>query len=147
RPAHRISRSIPLQSRVASTKSMKNETPTNKAATPARNGRNGSSSHHLGFNEQLVAALDALENGNFSVRMPLGRPGTEGDICEGVNSIAARLERFNSNLARLRKRVGEEGKIGERLSLGDSVGGWAERIEAINSLVDELSQPTVDMGR
>src|SRR5207253_128409 len=31
--------------------------------------------------------------------------------------------------------------------LGDSVGGWAERIEAINALVDDLSLPTEEMGR
>ena len=31
--------------------------------------------------------------------------------------------------------------------LGTPFGSWAERIEAINALVDELSQPTVEVGR
>jgi len=31
--------------------------------------------------------------------------------------------------------------------MGDSVGNWAERIDAINALVDELTQPTVEVGR
>ena len=96
---------------------------------------------------QLVAALGALEDGNFSVRLPSDWVGLEGKVAESVNAIAARLERSNTSLLRLRRQVGQEGKISERLSLGDSIGSWAERVEAINALVDELSQPTVDMGR
>src|SRR5665213_2949485 len=99
------------------------------------------------FGEQLVVTLDALKNGDFSARLPVSSTGFEGIVTECVNSIASRMERSNSNLQRLRQQVGEEGKIGERLSLGDSVGGWSDRIEAINALVDELSQPTADMGR
>ena len=57
------------------------------------------------------------------------------------------MERFNSSLLRLRRQVGQEGKINGRLSIGDSVGDWAERVEAINALVDELSQPTIEVGR
>jgi HAMP domain-containing protein/CheY-like chemotaxis protein/signal transduction histidine kinase len=125
---------------------MKNETPTKRTPTDAgTNGRHGASAD--GFNKQLLATLDALKSGDFSARLPLGREGIEGTVVDSINTIASRLERFNSNLVRLRHHVGEEGRIGERLSLGDSTGGWAERVEAINSLVDELSQPTVDMGR
>ena len=57
------------------------------------------------------------------------------------------MERYGEGLSRLRNEVGRKGKIYERLPVGDSVGGWAERIEAVNSLVDDLSQPTVEMGR
>ena len=57
------------------------------------------------------------------------------------------MQRFDDNLYRLRNEVGRKGRIDERMPLGDSVGGWAERTEAINSLVDHLSQPTVEMGR
>ncbi|HTB80743.1 MAG TPA: HAMP domain-containing protein [Opitutaceae bacterium] len=31
--------------------------------------------------------------------------------------------------------------------MGDSIGMWAQRIDSINALVDELSQPTVEVGR
>ncbi len=61
--------------------------------------------------------------------------------------ISARMDRFNGNLLRLRRRVGEEGKINERMPTSDAPGSWAERIEAINALVSDLSQPTVEVGR
>jgi HAMP domain-containing protein/CheY-like chemotaxis protein/signal transduction histidine kinase len=99
------------------------------------------------FMRQLVATLDAVEEGDFSVRLPVDRTGLEGRAATSFNAICARMERFNTSLLRLRRQVGEEGKISERLVIGDSVGGWSERIEAINALVDELSQPTVEMGR
>jgi len=99
------------------------------------------------FSRDLLSALNAMRDGDFTARLPSDWVGVEGKIAESVNLIAARMERFNTSLLRLRRQVGEEGKIGERLTLGDSIGSWAERVEAINALVDELSQPTVEMGR
>ncbi|HEY1172203.1 MAG TPA: HAMP domain-containing protein [Verrucomicrobiae bacterium] len=99
------------------------------------------------FMKQLLAMLNAVEDGDFSARLPSDLTGLEGKVADRFNTIAARLERFNQNLLRLRRQVGEEGKIKERMAVGDSNGDWAERIEAINALVDELSQPTVEMGR
>ena len=102
---------------------------------------------HRHFMKQLVVALDAMREGDFSVRLPSDWTDLEGRVAETINVIASRSERFNTSVLRLRRQVGEEGKINERMPLGDSIGGWAERIEAINSIVDELSQPTVEMAR
>ena len=99
------------------------------------------------FMKGLLAVLGELSNGDFSARLPSDWTGLEGRVADRVNEIASRLENFNKSLLRLHYHVGEEGKIGERLPLGDSVGNWAERIEAINALVDGLSQPTVEVGR
>ena len=101
----------------------------------------------VGFMKGLLAVLGELDKGDFSARLPSDWTGLEGRVADRVNEIASRLENFNKSLLRLHYQVGEEGKIGERLPLGDSVGNWAERIEAINALVDGLSQPTVEVGR
>src|SRR5580765_3316905 len=99
------------------------------------------------FKKQLLAALTAMRDGDFSVRLPSDWIGLDGKVADTVNAISSRMERFNTGLLRLRQSVGEEGKLGERLEVGDSVGSWAERIEAINALVDDLSLPTEEMGR
>ncbi len=96
---------------------------------------------------ELLDALTAVREGDFSVRLSSDWPGLEGRVADNLNVIVSRMARFNTGLRRLRSRVGEEGRINERLPLADSVGDWAERIEAINALVDDLSQPTVEMGR
>src|ERR1700722_7432445 len=122
----------------------------------ASNGRsakhtasNGRSAKHTGgdFMMELVTALDRVREGDFSTRVPSGYVGIEGRGAEGVNLVVSRLQRFNHNLARLRRQVGDEGRISERLAIGDAVGSWAERIEAINAILDDLSQPNVEMGR
>ena len=97
--------------------------------------------------KQLVVALDAVRDGDFTSHLPSNWTGLEGKVADSLNVIATRMQRFNTGLLRLRSRVGEEGKISERLPIGDAVGSWAERVEAINALVDDLSQPTIEVGR
>ncbi len=99
------------------------------------------------FMKELLGALDAVVEGDFSTRMASDWTGLNGKVAERLNEMTARMERFNTSLLRLRRQVGEEGKIGERLPIGDAVGNWAERVEAINSIVDDLSRPTVEVGR
>jgi len=99
------------------------------------------------FKKQLLSTLCALRDGDFSVRLPSNWIGLDGKVADAVNHIGSRMQRSNANLSRLRHAVGQEGQLGERLDLGDSVGGWGERIEAINALVDDLSLPTEEMGR
>ena len=81
------------------------------------------------------------------MRLPTDLTGLDGKVADTFNAVAARMERFGANVTRLRNEVGRKGRIGERMPMGDAVGEWADRIEAVNSLVDDLSQPTVDMGR
>ncbi|HWY32578.1 MAG TPA: HAMP domain-containing protein, partial [Candidatus Acidoferrum sp.] len=112
-----------------------------------RGNRNGEVIANDDFKKQLLAALKLMEEGDFSARLPAALTGLDGKVADTLNIVAARIERFGDGLTRLRNEVGRKGKVGERLGMGDAVGGWAERIEAINSLVDDLSQPTVEMGR
>ncbi|MGA2871108.1 MAG: HAMP domain-containing protein, partial [Verrucomicrobiota bacterium] len=99
------------------------------------------------FKSRLLRTLTSLNDGNFSVRLPSNLDGLDGKVADAFNEIIGRLERYGDDLFRLRKEVGQKGKINERLSMGDSVGGWADQIDAVNSIVDDLSQPTMEMGR
>src|SRR4051812_21371425 len=122
---------------------------TQKTAT--RNSDRNATAHVYAddqeFKHQLLATLIELRDGNFETRLSPQWTGVDARIAETLNQICGRMERFNTNLLRLRRQVGEEGRINERMATGDAVGNWAERVEAINALVDELSQPTVEMGR
>lgn len=97
------------------------------------------------FKRQLLTTLTAVRNGDFSSRLPSDLTGLDGKVADAFNEVVGRMERFGEGVSRLRNEVGRRGRISERLSMGDSIGGWAERIESINSLVDDLSQPTVEI--
>ncbi|HTB86169.1 MAG TPA: HAMP domain-containing protein, partial [Candidatus Sulfotelmatobacter sp.] len=116
---------------------------------PRKNGTNGNGSSHDEdfFKRQLLSKLTALKSGDFSVRLPDDLTGLDGKVADAFNEVVGRMERYGKGLSRLHTKVGRKGNINERLPMGDSVGGWAETIEAVNSLVDDLSQPTVEMGR
>jgi len=108
--------------------------------------RNGVRDDEL-FMKQLVVTLNALDKGDFTARLPADWTGLEGRVADHINAISSRMERSNASLMHLQNQVGQQGKIHVRLPMGDAIGGWAERIEAINTVVDELSQPTVEVGR
>ena len=99
------------------------------------------------FKRQLLRTLVAIRDGNSPDLLPSDLTGLDGKLADTLNEVASRMQRFDEHLYRLRNEVGRKGRIDERMPLGDSTGGWAERTEAINSLVDHLSQPTVEMGR
>ena len=99
------------------------------------------------FKKQLLSVLTLMKEGDFSARLPSDLTGLDGKVADALNSVITNTERFGAGLTRLCNEVGRKGKVGERLPLGDAVGGWAERIEVINSLMEDLSQPTVEMGR
>src|SRR5262249_47497528 len=99
------------------------------------------------FKRHLLTILTSMRDGDFSASLPAYCTGQEGKIADTFNELAARTELFVQNLMRLRNDVGRRGRIAERMPVENAVGGWAERVEAVNSLVDDLSQPTVEMAR
>ncbi len=114
----------------------------------AKSRKNGATpSQEDYFKRQLLSKLTAMKNGDFSLRMPTDLTGLDGKIADTFNEVNSRMQRYGQALSRLRTEVGRRGKIDERIPIGDSTGGWSERIEAVNSIVDDLSQPTVEMGR
>jgi HAMP domain-containing protein/signal transduction histidine kinase/DNA-binding response OmpR family regulator len=95
----------------------------------------------------LLAALRALRKGDFSARLPLRWPGLAGKVADTFNEIVEMNERLASELARLNRVVGKQGKITQRAAPSGMTGGWVECVEAVNSLVDDLVSPTREMAR
>ena len=75
---------------------------------------------------QLLSAFTALKNGDGSVRLPLEWTGMQGKVAETFNDVVDLNERMAEELARLRQRVGKEGKLKQRASLGDVRGFWQD---------------------
>src|SRR5437667_239669 len=56
-------------------------------------------------------------------------------------------ERMASELGRLSRVVGKEGKLSQRLSFGDAGGFWRDSVESVNSLIEDLVHPTSETAR
>ena len=98
-------------------------------------------------NAQLLAALRAFRKGNFSVRLPAGLSGVDGEIAEAFNDAVEISERMTKEFERLGDFVGKDGKIGHRAKLPNTAGSWATNIETTNTLIADMVQPTAEMAR
>src|SRR5205814_443379 len=96
---------------------------------------------------RMLAALRALRRGYFAARLPTDQAGVAGEIAEAFNDVAELLETSTAELDRIGRVVGKEGKIAQRATLPGATGGWATRIEVVNSLIGDLVRPTHEVAR
>jgi len=95
----------------------------------------------------LLNALIALKKGKSGVRLPNEWTGIAGKVADAFNDVVELNERMSSDLARMREVVGKEGKLSQRLSVGDANGFWAESVQSVNALIDDLVHPTSETAR
>ena len=48
---------------------------------------------------------------------------------------------------RLSEAVGKAGRLSQRMSVPGTVGNWADRVDLLNTLIDDLVRPTTDVAR
>ena len=115
----------------------------------------------------LLEALSAVRQGDFSARLSFDfapgnaangdrrrPPGVEqaigqlmAAIAREFNAVVALNEAFASQMVRVERVVGREGRMTERASLREQSGGWAASIGSINALIGDLVQPTTEVAR
>ncbi|GAB3543873.1 HAMP domain-containing protein [Noviherbaspirillum agri] len=95
----------------------------------------------------LLQALDAMRNGDFSVRLPLDWDGIDGKIADTFNAIVTSSERLTNAIADVSHVVGTEGNLGRRVAFDSNLGSWSVKACAVNTLIDNLVQPIRDSGR
>ncbi|MBA2460559.1 MAG: HAMP domain-containing protein, partial [Actinobacteria bacterium] len=94
---------------------------------------------------QLVTALQAARDGDFSVR--LRAEGTLAEVALAFNALVERNQQVTRELVRVSKVVGREGRITERANVAGAPGSWADQVGAVNELVDNLARPTIEVAR
>jgi HAMP domain-containing protein/signal transduction histidine kinase/DNA-binding response OmpR family regulator len=96
---------------------------------------------------QILAALVAFRDGDFSVRLPTDWTGTDARIAEAFNQTIGHEDRIAREVEHLSVTVGKEGRLKQRLSLPGALGGWATKVSSLNTLVDDLVRPTAEISR
>src|SRR4029453_2067316 len=95
----------------------------------------------------LLAALQAVADGDFSVRLPGDWTSLEGKIADRFNDIVAANQKMAEELARVGQVVGREGKTRQRMRFARSGGAWGEMQVSFNTLIDDLVRPTTEVTR
>ncbi|MFI5757880.1 HAMP domain-containing protein [Streptomyces sp. NPDC051569] len=119
-------------------------------STRAKGGRsrsNGTAEVDSVELNRLLSALVSMRDGNFRKRLTVSGDDVMAEIAAVFNEVADRNLHLTGELARVRRMVGREGKLTERLETGACEGSWASAIDASNALVDDLARPVSEVGR
>src|SRR5262245_61211751 len=97
-------------------------------------GANGSSGDLAG----ILACLQTMRDGDFSVRLPGSWTGLSGKVADTFNEIAAANQQIANELKRVGHAVGKEGKTREHARFHELRGSWGEMAVSVNTLVEDL---------
>jgi hypothetical protein len=86
----------------------------------------------------LLQAMQAMRNGDFSVRLPNDLDGLSGKVADVFNEIVSANERMAQQLEFVGQAVGRQGRTRQRLKLGVPGGAWSGMETSVNSLIDDL---------
>jgi HAMP domain-containing protein len=87
---------------------------------------------------QLLAGMTAVCDGDFGIRLPQG-PGMLGEIATVFNDMADQLSRLNSEVTRVAREVGSEGRLGGQAEVPQVSGAWRDLTDSVNAMAGNLT--------
>jgi signal transduction histidine kinase/HAMP domain-containing protein/CheY-like chemotaxis protein len=96
---------------------------------------------------RLLQAMEAMRDGNFRRRLTPAGDGILAELAGVYNEIAERQQHLATELGRVQRSVGREGRYTERLHEGLGEGSWAKAVQSANDLVADLVRPTGELTR
>jgi HAMP domain-containing protein/CheY-like chemotaxis protein/signal transduction histidine kinase len=96
---------------------------------------------------RLLRALQAVRDGDFSVRLPSDQTGLPGKVADTFNEIVTANQRLALELERAGKSVGKDGKTRHRMASERRSGAWGAMESSVNTLIDDLLWPTTEVTR
>ena len=95
----------------------------------------------------ILEKMQAMRDGDFSVRLPGSWTGLSGKMADTFNEIAMANQRIAKELRRVGQVVGKKGRTRERARFDESRGAWGEIEDSVNTLVEDLLRPTAEVTR
>ena len=99
--------------------------------------------------DQLRAFENALHRGDFSFRLPV-TPGTgwrAEDLAHGFNRYLEKLELLLSEISRVCREIGVQGKLGPQATHTFGPGAWDEVVGSVNDMASYVTVQIRDMNR
>src|SRR5690348_1307715 len=112
-------------------------------ATATRPGRQAPGT----WMRQLLAGLTAVRGGDFSTRLPPGRDPVMNEIAAVFNDMNDQLGLFTSEVTRVAKEVGIDGKLGGQAQVPEVAGTWKELTDAVNAMAGNLTGQVRDISQ
>src|ERR1700740_1177073 len=95
----------------------------------------------------ILASMQRMRDGDFSVRLPGSWTGLPGKVADAFNEIVVANQQLSKELKRIGQAVGKEGRTRERTRFHETRGAWGEMEGSVNTLVEDLLRPTTEVTR
>jgi signal transduction histidine kinase/CheY-like chemotaxis protein/HAMP domain-containing protein len=95
----------------------------------------------------LLGFLGRFKEGDFTARLPREWTGVAGKVADVLNEVICANEALAAELGRVSDVVGKQGKLSQRLVTGGWAQGWSGSVDSVNSMIDDLVRPTIEMQR
>ena len=95
----------------------------------------------------ILAGLQTMRDGDFSIRLPGNWTGLPGKVADTFNEIVAANQQIAQELKRVGRAVGKEGRTREHAKFSETRGAWGETETSVNTLIEDLLRPTTEVTR
>src|SRR5690242_4844334 len=97
--------------------------------------------------QQLLAGLSAVRSGDFSTRLPANGDPLMDEIASVFNGMNDQLALFTSEVTRVAREVGSEGRLGGQAQVPGLAGTWKDLTYSVNSMAGNLTGQVRDVAR
>ncbi len=96
---------------------------------------------------QLLAGLTAVKDGDFSTRLSDEGEGLLGEIAVVFNGMVDQLSLFTSEVTRVAREVGTEGRLGGQAEVPGVDGSWKALTDNVNAMAGNLTTQVRDIAQ
>jgi signal transduction histidine kinase/HAMP domain-containing protein/CheY-like chemotaxis protein len=108
--------------------------------------RNGDRSLDDGRLQQLLRGLKAVRDGDFSTRLPQVDDVLMDEMATVFNGMVDQLALFTSEVTRVAREVGTDGKLGGQAAVPGVSGTWKDLTDSVNAMAGNLTGQVRDIA-
>jgi signal transduction histidine kinase/HAMP domain-containing protein/ActR/RegA family two-component response regulator len=97
--------------------------------------------------QRLLEGLTAVRGGDFSTRLPHTGDPLMDEIAAVFNSMTDQLALFTSEVTRVAREVGTDGKLGGQAQVPGVAGTWKDLTDSVNAMADNLTWQVRDISQ
>ncbi|GAB3746000.1 HAMP domain-containing protein [Amycolatopsis oliviviridis] len=96
--------------------------------------------------QRLLEGLKAVRDGDFSTRLPQVDDGLMDEMAVVFNGMVDQLALFTSEVTRVAREVGTEGKLGGQAAVPSVSGTWKDLTDSVNAMAGNLTGQVRDIA-
>src|SRR5579883_2164023 len=97
--------------------------------------------------EQLLAGLTAVRGGDFSTRLAKTGDPLMDEIATVFNGMVDQLSLFTSEVTRVAREVGTDGRLGGQAEVPGVSGTWKDLTDSVNAMAGNLTTQVRDIAQ